>query len=176
MSFKTQIFQTIDSIPKLYWECLGCTTNHYYSPEFLKAFEIANTDIEFNYIFILKNGEAVAFANTQLVTIGIKTITKNIRMSDRFRRLINSLFCRNHINVLFCGNIFLSGEYGTFLKEGEPKIETFNAIVEGVKQLYKSKKRLNAIFIKDFKNDSLYITNHLKDCLLYTSPSPRDRG
>lgn len=161
MSLNSEIFKTVDSIPKSYWESLNCTNNIYYSPEFLKAFEIANTDIEFNYIFILKDGEAVAFANTQIVTIGIETITKNIAMSHKLRSIVNNLFCNNHIKVLFCGNVFLSGEYGTFLKEGEPKVETFKAIAKAVKKLYRC-KRLSTIFIKDFEDESLYITDHLK--------------
>lgn len=162
MPLKSEVFKTVDAIPKNYWDSLKCCTNIYYSPEFLKAFEIANTDIEFNYIFILKDKEAIAFANTQIVTIGIETITKNISMSDKIRRIVNNMFCRNHIRVLFCGNVFLSGEYGTFLKEGEDKIETFKAIAEGVKKLSKNTKKLSAIFVKDFENESLYITNHLK--------------
>ena len=161
MSLTSKIFQAVDDIPNQYWEDLNCTSNIYYSPEFLKAFELANTDIAFGYIFILKAGEAVAFANTQLVTIGIETITKNIRMSARLRRMINNMFCNNTIRVLFCGNVFLSGEYGTFLKDGEPKVATFSAIAKAVKRLYK-RRRLHTIFIKDFENESLYITDHLK--------------
>tara|TARA_B100001063_G_C16765708_1_gene558502 strand:+ start:808 stop:1938 length:1131 start_codon:yes stop_codon:yes gene_type:complete len=161
LSLNSEIFKTVDSIPKSYWESLNCTSNIYYSPEFLKAFEIANTDIEFNYIFILKGEEAIAFANTQIVTIGIETITKNIAMSHKLRNVVNNLFCNNHIKVLFCGNVFLSGEYGTFLKEGEPKVETFRAIAKAVKKLYRC-KRLSTIFIKDFEDESLYITDHLK--------------
>ena len=162
MSLKSEIFKSVDSIPIAYWNNLNCCTNIYYSPEFLKAFEIANTDIEFNYIFILKDEQAVAFANTQIVTIGIETITKNITMSDKVRRIVNNMFCNNHIRVLFCGNVFLSGEYGTFLKDNEDKVETFKAIAEGVKQLSKSVKKIKAIFIKDFENTSLSITNHLE--------------
>ena len=163
MPLKFEIFKTVDKIPQTYWNSVNCCTNIYYSPEFLKAFEIANTDIAFNYIFILKNDEAVAFANTQIVTIGIETITKNIKMTDSIRRVVNNMFCNNHIKVLFCGNVFLSGEYGTFLKDGEDKVETFKAIAEGVKQLSKKTKKLSAIFVKDFENESLSITNHLKD-------------
>ncbi len=162
MPLKSEIFTTVDAIPKRYWDSVNCCTNIYYSPEFLRAFELANTDIEFNYIFILKNNEAVAFANTQIVTIGIKTITKNISMSNKIRRIVNNMFCNNHIKVLFCGNVFLSGEYGTFLKDGEPKVETFNAIAEGVKRLSKNTKKLSAIFIKDFEYESLPITNQLE--------------
>lgn len=162
LSLSSKTFKSVDAIPQTYWDSVNCCTNIYYSPKFLKAFEIANTDIEFNYIFILKATKAVAFANTQIVTIGVETITKNIKMSNKIRRVVNNLFCNNQIRVLFCGNVFLSGEYGTFLKDGEDKIETFNAIAKGVKQLYKATKRLQAIFVKDFENKSLQITNHLK--------------
>ncbi|EPR72197.1 hypothetical protein ADIWIN_2697 [Winogradskyella psychrotolerans RS-3] len=162
MPLTSKVFKSIDTIPQPYWDSVNCCINIYYSPEFLKAFELANTDIEFNYIFILKDQEAVAFANTQIVTIGVETITKNIKMSDKIRHWVNNMFCNNHIRVLFCGNVFLSGEYGTFLKDGEDKIDTFKAIAEGVKQLSKSTKKLSAIFIKDFKNESLPITNYLE--------------
>ncbi|MDP5082588.1 MAG: hypothetical protein NWP87_08035 [Winogradskyella sp.] len=162
MPLRSEVFKTVESIPKTYWDSVDCCANIYYSPEFLRAFERANTDIEFNYIFILNDDIAVAFANTQIVTIGIETITQNIKMSDRLRGVINTLFCNRKIRVLFCGNVFLSGEYGTFLKAEEPKIETFRAIAEAVKQLSKVTKKLNAVFVKDFEDESLYITNHLK--------------
>ncbi|WP_178986198.1 peptidogalycan biosysnthesis protein [Winogradskyella helgolandensis] len=163
MSLSSEIFKTVDAIPQAYWHSVNCCTNIYYSPEFLKAFELANTGIEFNYIFILKNKKAIAFANTQIVTIGIETITKNITItSEKIRRAVNNMFCNNEIRVLFCGNVFLSGEYGTFIKDDEDKVETFKAIAEGVRLLSKSSKRLMAVFVKDFKNESLAITNHLE--------------
>ena len=73
------------------------------------------------------------------------------------------MFCNNEIRVLFCGNMFLSGEYGTFIKDGEDKVETFKAIAKGVRQVTNSTKKLMAVFVKDFKNESLPITNHLED-------------
>ncbi|RZN84663.1 MAG: hypothetical protein EVB11_01020 [Winogradskyella sp.] len=161
MSLKTEIFSSVKSIPKAYWDSLDCCTNIYYSPEFLKAFEEANTDIAFNYVFVTRNGEAITFANTQLVTIGVETITQNIKMNAWVKRNINRLFCDNHIRILFCGNVFLSGEYGTFLKEGEEKTKAFETLAEGIKRLSKSLKKLNGLFVKDFKNESLYITKHL---------------
>ncbi|MBT8245986.1 MAG: hypothetical protein HKP48_03425 [Winogradskyella sp.] len=161
MFLKTKIFDAVDKIPQTYWDSLDCCINIYYSPEFLKAFEKANKDISFNYVFVTRNGEAIAFANTQLVTIGLETITKNIKMNGWLKRNINRLFCNNYIRILFCGNIFLSGEYGTFLKQDEDKIEAFVSLVEGIKHLSKSLKKLSGLFVKDFKNESLYITKHL---------------
>lgn len=163
MSLKTEIFNTVSDIPQNYWDDLDCCGNIYYSPPFLKAYEDGNPDIKFNYICITRHGEAIAFANTQLVNISIKTITKNIKMYAWLKRNINRLFCDNSINVLFCGNIFLSGEYGTFLKDGEEKVEAFKNLAEGIKRLTRKLKRLTGIFVKDFKNESLHITKHLEE-------------
>ncbi|MBT8267487.1 MAG: hypothetical protein KJO41_02260 [Bacteroidia bacterium] len=161
--FKAKFYTNVNDIESKHWESLACGSNVYYTPEFLNAFEIANSDIEFNYILIFKNDEPVAFANTQIVTIGVETITKNIKISEGIKGFINRSLRNKHIRVLFCGNVFLSGEYGTFLKQGEDKITTFKAIAEAVKELSLNTKRLNAIFIKDFEDDSLFITNHLHD-------------
>jgi len=163
LSLKTEIYSDIKSVPQAYWDSLDCAANIYYSTEFLEAFELGNTDIEFNYIFILKDQKAIAFANTQLVTISIETITENIKLARLIKRFINSLFCKTQPRILFCGNVFLSGEYGTFLKKGEEKVETFNTLAEGIKRLVKRTKRLHAIFVKDFINESLYITKRLMD-------------
>ncbi len=160
---RSSFFNSVDEIGSEHWDSLGCGDNIYYTPEFLKAFENANPDIGFKYIIIYNGDEPVAFANTQLVSISVKTITKNIKISSWLKRTINKLFCNSKIRILFVGNVFLSGEYGTFLKAGENKIETFKAIAKAVKALTKSTKKLNGIFVKDFKEESIYITDNLKD-------------
>lgn len=161
--FKTVRYNSVEEINSEYWNILNCTDNIYYTPDFLKAYEISNKNIDFNYIFILdENNIPVAFANTQIVTIGIETITKNINISDVIKGIINGLFRKTKIRILFVGNVFLSGEYGTFLKQDRDKIETFTAIAKGVRKLTKATKKLHGIFVKDFKQTSLHITDNLK--------------
>ena len=160
-SLKASFYDSVDDIDSSLWDALGCCENIYYTPEFLKAFEAANQDISFKYIIIFDGNKPVAFANTQLVSISVQTITKNIKISNWLKKNINRVFCNSKIHILFVGNIFLSGEYGTFLRQGEDKIETFVAIAKAVKKLSKSSKRLHALFVKDFKEDSLYITDKL---------------
>lgn len=162
-SLKSSVFNSVDDIAMAHWDALACGNNIYYTPEFLKAFESANPDINFKYILIFNDkDEVVAFANTQIVSISIKTITKNIKMSAGLKRQINRFFSDSHIYIMFCGNVFLSGEYGTFLKEGADKIDTFKGIANAVTKLAKSTKKLHGVFVKDFKTESLYITDYLK--------------
>lgn len=159
---KAVFYDSVSEIEQKHWDSLGCCNNIYYSPKFLEAFERGNKDIIFTYVVIMRGDEAVAFANTQLVSIGIETITKNIKISDRFKRNINRFFNYNKMRVLFCGNVFLSGEYGTFLKAGENKHLMFDALASAFNDLSKKLKKVNAIFVKDFEEESLYITNLLK--------------
>ena len=158
---KPSFFNSIDQITLEQWRSLGCGNNIYYTPEFLKAFEAANPDIGFTYIIIYNGDEPVAFVNTQLVSISVKTITKNIKIANWLKKGINNLFCNSKIRILFVGNVFLSGEYGTFLRAGEDKVNTFRAIAEAVNALTKTTKNLHGIFVKDFEQESLYITDHL---------------
>ena len=160
-NYVLEIYNKIDDIPQNHWDELGCCDNLYYAPQFLKAFELGNDDIEFNYIVVLKNNIPVAFANTQLVTISIEIITKNVKISNRLKSFINNLFCKSQPKILFCGNVFLSGEYGTFLKVKEPKVETFQQIAIGIKKLTQKLKNTHAIFVKDFLSESLPITDQL---------------
>jgi len=165
MSYASPLFyDDINTIPSVYWEQLGCGKNTYYTPEFLRAYELANTDIVFRYIIIVNTKkEAVAFAATQTVTIPIETITQNIKIAEWLKKLINSLFCKSSPKIMFCGNIFLSGEYGTFIKEGEDVNALFHELVAALKVLMKDTKKLHAVFVKDFKDTSLKLTDQLQE-------------
>ncbi|MFK7748804.1 MAG: hypothetical protein AB8B65_10455 [Kordia sp.] len=165
MSYAPPIFYTtINDIPSAYWQQLGCGTNTYYTPEFLRAYELANDDIAFRYIVIVNNQkEAVGFASTQVVTIQIKTITQNIKIAKWLKKTVNGLFFTNSPKIMFCGNIFLSGEYGTFIKENEDTNAVFHELVSALKTVMKETKKLHAVFVKDFKEKSLPLTDQLKD-------------
>jgi hypothetical protein len=165
MSYTQPFFyNNVNDIPQEYWQQLGCLHNTYYTPQFLHAYEIANDDIIFRYIIILNDQqEAVAFAATQVVTIPIETITKNVKISDRLKKRINNLFYKSTPKIMFCGNVFLSGEYGTFIKEGEDTYTLFHELIAALKVLIKKTKKLHAVFVKDFKQASLPLTDQLKD-------------
>lgn len=165
MSYGSPIFyNNINDIPSAYWEQLGCGKNVYYTPEFLRAYEVANSDIVFRYIVIVNDQkEAVGFAATQTVTIPIETMTQNIKIATWLKKLINSLFCNNAPKIMFCGNIFLSGEYGTFIKEEEDLNGLFHELAKALKIVMKDTKRLHGVFVKDFKETSLKLTDQLQD-------------
>ena len=154
-------YHTVKAISSKQWTELECTSNVYFSNKFLKAFEVSNPNIDFKYIVVSENNNAIALAIIQTIELSVDVILKNIKLANWLKKLAHSLFCKKVIKIMTNGNIFLSGEYGTFLKEGEEKVETFECLAEGIRRLSKSLKRLHGLFVKDFKNESIYITKHL---------------
>ena len=143
---------------------LNTLNNTYFSKDFLFAFESSNPAIDFKYILIEKEKKAIALALIQTVQLSIDVVLKNTKMPSFIRRFIYSLFCNDNINIMFCGNIFLSGEHGILIKDSEDKIEVIKAICSEINVLAKLKKPLHAIFIKDFIEQSRKHTDYFQKC------------
>lgn len=162
--FSAKILNTVNAITAEQWQSLNCLDNTYFTPEFLEVYETSNPNIDFRYILILEDNKAIAIANIQIIDLGIDAILKNIKISERLKKIIDFFMCKNVLRIMFCGNIFLSGEHGIFLKKGVDKHQVFSAITKAIKELSITKelKPLHAIFVKDFYADSLHITDELK--------------
>jgi len=161
--FISTIYKSVYDIPPNHWEDLNCTSNVYFSPKFLNAFESSNPKIKFKYIIVSQQNKAVAIALMQTIELGVDAILKNIKISQRLKRFIHSLFCNNRIRIMFGGNIFLSGEHGLFINNDINKTEALTVIANEIKALAKSTKPLHAVLVKDFLNQSLGLTNHFKN-------------
>jgi len=162
-SFTSTIYNSVFDIPPNQWEDLNCTSNVYFSPKFLNAFESSNPKIDFKYLVVSYQNTAVALALIQTIELGVDAILKNIKISQRLKGFIHSLFCNNSIRIMFGGNIFLSGEHGIFIADTVNKTEALNVIAQEIKALAKRTKPLHAVLVKDFLNQSLPLTNHFKN-------------
>lgn len=164
-SFSAKILNSVNAITAEQWQSLNCLDNTYFTPEFLEAYEVSNPKIDFRYILILEDNKAIAIANIQIIDLGIDAILKNIKISEHLKKIIDFFLCNNVLRIMFCGNIFLSGEHGIFLKKGVDKHHVFSAITKAIKELSITKelKPLHAIFVKDFYAESLHITDELKN-------------
>lgn len=161
--YSATVFDTIDSITTEDWSSLNPYSNTYFNPKFLKAFEISNPNIIFKYIVLYDDNQAIGLANIQIISLGIDVILKNIKISSVVKKTLRFLLCRYPLKIMFCGNVFLSGEHGIILNQDIDKKEAFLVISKAIKNLSNSKKTrpLHAIFIKDFYQESLHITDYL---------------
>lgn len=154
---------SVNDIDDSCWRLVNKDGNTYFSDDFLKAFESSNPNIDFKYILVKNDGIPVALANIQIIELGIDVILKNIRLASWLKRMFNFFFCREHINIMFCGNVFLSGEHGIIICDGENKTDIIKAIGNEINKLIKHTKPLHAVFIKDFVEESRGLTDNFED-------------
>lgn len=163
--YSAKAFNTVDAIPALDWESLNIHNNTYFSPDFLRTFETSNPKIAFKYIVIYDKLNAVGLANIQIISLSIDAILKNIKISNTAKRIFRFFLCNYPLKIMFCGNVFLSGEHGIILKQDIDKKKAFLVISKAIKNLssLKNNRPLHAVFVKDFYQESLHITDHLLD-------------
>jgi predicted N-acyltransferase len=161
-------FSSIDEIPSKIWEGLKCTENIYFHPNFIKALERNHPEIIFSYIVLIdKNKQPTAFASIKIIDFYLKSIKNDLDFFKNIGRKLHVFPNKKPLKLLICGNTFVSGEHGVFIKEGQDKkaiikelAESINLFVNSDKKL---KKQIDAFLLKDFAKESLFITDELKD-------------
>lgn len=155
-SFVTSLYPSVDLIDPVVFKEVNTDNNVYFSKSFLKAFELSNPQIEFKYISISDaEKNTVALALVQVISLSVEGTLKNIKVASLVRKLLGLFFWNEHIKILFCGNVFLSGEHGIRSADRVSKGEIMTQIGTALDAVAANTKPLHAIFIKDFKKESL---------------------
>lgn len=166
-------FSSIDEIPAQIWEDLGCTKNIYFHPNFLKSLEKNHPKIIFSYIVLVdKNNSPTAFASLKIIDFYLNSIKSELEFLKNIGRKLNVFPDKKPLKLLICGNTFVTGEHGVFIKENQDKkviikklAESLNHFVNSNKKL---KKQIDAFLLKDFAQESLFITDELKEFKYHT--------
>lgn len=169
MTNHTFFFTKINDIPNNIWEELACSSNVYFTLEYLSAIENNNSHLQFFYV-ILKNDQhkAIAFASVQMINFYLNSIESEFsnplkKLSSILRKL--KIFPKEKpLKVLNCGNTFVSGEHGIFVKEGQNKFVILKKIAKEIYHYTQNNNQLDSIDIfimKDFAANSLKISNQL---------------
>ena len=161
-------FSTIDKIPPQIWEDLGCTKNSYFHPDFLKSLEKNHKEITFSYIVLVDDkNKPTAFASLKIINFELNSIKNDFEILKDIGRKLHVFPDKKPLKLLTCGNTFVSGEHGVFIKENQDKKAIIKELAESINHFVNSdkklKKQIDAFLIKDFANESLFITNALKD-------------
>jgi predicted N-acyltransferase len=170
-------FTSISDIPKDIWADLDCSENTYFHPDYLIALEKNNVHIRFSYIVLLDDlNKPIAFATIQIVDFPLDEIEnsmdKNFHQLKCFGRRLGVFPKLKPIKLLVCGNIFVSGEHGIFIKENQNKQKVIKELAKAISHFINSNKTLSKdvsiYLIKDFIKESLEITNELHDLNYYS--------
>ena len=158
-SFVTSLYPSVDLIDPVVFKEVNADKNVYFSKPFLKAFELSNPQIEFKYISISDDKKnTVALALVQVINLSVEGTLKNIKVASLVRKFLSLFFCNEHIKIMFCGNVFLSGEHGIRSSDRVSKDEIMTQIGTALDAVAANTKPLHAIFVKDFKQESLQST------------------
>ena len=163
------VFNTVTDIPNMIWKELNCFHNLYFSSNYLEALEKHNSHLSFYYIVLKnENEKAIAFANVQIINFQLEAIEKDT--STLFKKItsigkrLTLIPKEKPLKIINCGNAFVSGEHGIFIKKGENKKLVLRKISKGILHHTENSNQKNPIDIfmmKDFMTESLPITKEL---------------
>jgi predicted N-acyltransferase len=166
-------FSSIDEIPAEIWEGLKCTENIYFHPSFIKALEKNHPEIIFSYIVLVdENNHPTAFASIKIIDFNLKSIKNDLEFLKNIGRRLHVFPDKKALKLLICGNTFVSGEHGVFIKKNQNKKAIIKELAESINHFVNSdkklKKQIDAFLVKDFAKESLFITDALKEFKYHT--------
>ncbi|MDO6743072.1 GNAT family N-acetyltransferase [Tenacibaculum soleae] len=162
-------FYAVNEIPNKVWQELNCTENLYYNPKYLEALQQNNPKIQFAYIVLFEEAKAVAVATIQIVDFYLDSVQNNMQSIVEWikcvGRKLRVLSPENPFKILTCGNTFVSGEHGVFIKDDQNKNEIILKVAKAVIDFtnLKSQNKVDFFMLKDFEKESLFITDELHD-------------
>ncbi len=160
-------FSSIDEIPSKIWEGLKCIENIYFHPKYIKTLEKNHPEIIFSYIVLVdKNTQPTAFASIKIIDFYLNSIRNDFEFLKNIGRKLHIFPDKKPLKLLICGNTFVSGEHGVFIKDNQDKKAIVKELAESINHFVNSnkklKKQIDAFLIKDFARESLFITDELK--------------
>lgn len=163
-------FTGIEAVPAKMWDSLLCDTSCFLQKNYLMAIEEAVGGAEnFRYCVVTQNEKTVLIAACQIIKFDMKqtynytqdaeeakTLWEKIKNSatNQFRNLAQNI----DVQLLVCGNTFLSGEYAFMYHSDFTEQEAINLLADALEDLRKAEvrtgKNIRAILIKDFLLDA----------------------
>ena len=165
-------FSSVAEIPASIWDELECSKNVYFHPNYLISLEKNNPQITFSYLVLLnKEKKPIAFASIQIIDFPLDRIENSLSKSFHklkcFGRKLGVFPKLKPIKLLVCGNVFVSGEHGIFIKEKQNKQAVLKKVAKAI-SAETSSQNISIYLMKDFIKESLEVTNELHDLNYYS--------
>lgn len=161
-------FSSVNEITDTIWQQLECENSIYYHRNFLSSIEKNHPEIQFTYIVILNNNQLpIAFSTIKIIDFNGTILENNFNLLKNIGKKIGFLKECSPLKLLISGNTFVSGEHGLFIKKNEHKKEVIDHLAKAIYNLVQTnkelKKTIDAFLLKDFINESLHLTDTLKN-------------
>ncbi len=144
-------FKSVTDISPTIFKSLDCEKTLFYSQSFLTAFESTQKHIEHTYVVLALEQKPVALLLFQTFDVDVSQAYDKVPF---LREIVNYLPETLHSDkrITICGNIFLSGNYGLFIKEDFNKAQIYQTLPSILERNY-DKDQHGILFLKDFTVD-----------------------
>lgn len=167
-SFSIAFYPSVNKTPANVWNDLSFDDSPYFEQEYLLALEENHDSIKFFYAVVFnREKEAIAFACIQIVDFYPNTILNDwqsiLKKIASIARKIRLIPKEKPLKILNCGNLFVSGNHGVYLKETTDKKTVFKFLLKKITKHFQSNREtlVDIFIIKDFTKDEAAITNEL---------------
>lgn len=140
---------SVQNISDEVFEQLGCGNTFYFSKPFLSAFEEANVNITYTYLLFEQKNTPVALAIIQSMDVTLDGASTNLPLTQKLARSLQCYLTNRKTHIMVCGNVFLSGEYGLWIKNDIDRRSVYDTLSRKLKTLTTAKKA-SIFFLKDF--------------------------
>ncbi len=160
-AIQTQIFCKAEDIPSDSWDNLLQSSHYYLKRDYLAGLEsCAKADHHFRYILISQKEQPVLAAFCQIIPFEVSKTGNYTQASPSEQKIsfkslasgvFNKIMSNVEVNLLVCGNVYLSGEYGFAVHPTISEKKAYQYLLEAMQTLIKQdKKKVSAILLKDF--------------------------
>jgi len=169
-SLNVRYFYNINEISNDIWKQLDCESNLYFHRKYLEALQLNNSSLYFAYIVLFdKANKAIALGTIQIVDFYLDSVQNEMQSVVEWvkctGRKLGLISPEKAFKILTCGNTFVSGEHGVFIKDNKDKKEVIQRIAKSIIDFENSSSKNSAdvFMFKDFENESLLTTTILND-------------
>ena len=168
--YKAQFFRAVEAIPAKIFQELHCTDNLYFNPKYLISLAENHPNIDFWYVILYDvHDSPIAFATIQIVDFFLENVQNDLKgIAEKIQKIGRSLGLitnRKPFKILTCGNTFVSGEHGIFIKSNQNKQQVIKELAKSVVQLVNDEKqfsyKISGFMLKDFIHESLFVSDEL---------------
>ncbi|SOS76025.1 GNAT family N-acetyltransferase [Tenacibaculum piscium] len=171
-SLTVQYFEAIHKISTDIWTELNCTDNTYFHPKYLEALQQNNSKIQFSYLILFDDKNSpVAFVTLQIIDFHLDSIKNEMQSTLDWLQCtgekLGFLPSKKVFKILVCGNVFVSGQHGIFIKKNLRETQSESQIIAAVSKAILEfssvhpQKNIDAFLIKDFENKTLLTTERI---------------
>ena len=147
-------FDTVTTIPDEVFVALECSDSFYFSKAFLSVFEEEHPSLTYHYLIFKEGNNPVALGIIQAMDVALDTATEKLPLSARIGRSLQCYLNDRSVHIMVCGNVFLSGEYGLWVKQGVPQQPIYDLLSKSMKGM-KTPQKASVFFLKDFNEYQL---------------------